>query len=135
MRAGLQSDETPWYFSKGLFHRFRCRRQFLFQNHLARFIHNAVERPAISQIQTDRQLLFLANFLLECLHSDSLFHSRSPFGCAFERVDHWEHIVSRRSPAFSSHLRNGLTGRWESGPPTGLTRTWLQIAQEIETRF
>src|SRR5580692_9113568 len=28
-----------------------------------------VERPAISQIQADRQLLLLENFVLECLHS------------------------------------------------------------------
>src|SRR5712671_5254296 len=78
----LQCDETSRYLSKGLLHRFRCRWQFLFQNDLACFIQNTVERPAISQIQADRQLLFLENFALRCLHSDSLFHSRSPFVCA-----------------------------------------------------
>src|SRR6202043_2879945 len=82
MGSGLQCDETSRYLSKGLLHRFRCRRQFLFQNDLACFIQNTVERPAISQIQTDGQLLLLENFALECLHSASLFHSRSPFLCA-----------------------------------------------------
>src|ERR1700693_5866217 len=82
MGSCLQCDETSRYLSKGLLHRFWCRRQLLFPNHLARFIQNTVERPAITQIQTDRQLLLLENFTLECLHSDSLFHSRSPFVCA-----------------------------------------------------
>src|SRR6202167_829090 len=82
MGSGLQGHETSRYLSKGLLHRFRCRWQSLFQNDLACFIQNTVERPAISQIQTDRQLLLLENFVLEYLYSASLFHSRSPFGCA-----------------------------------------------------
>src|ERR1700694_3726366 len=82
MCSCLQCDETSRYLSKGLLHRFRCGRQFLFQNDLACFIQNTVERPAISQIQADRQLLLLEHFALECLHSANLFHSRSPFGCA-----------------------------------------------------
>src|SRR6202140_3407197 len=82
MCSCLQGDETSRYLSKGLLHPLRRRWQFLFQNDLACFIQNTVERPAISQIQTDDQLLVLENFVLECLHSDSLFHSRSPFGCA-----------------------------------------------------
>jgi hypothetical protein len=36
----------------------------------------------------------------------------------FERVDHWERIASRRRPAFSSHLRNGILGTWKSNPST-----------------
>ena len=64
MCSGLQCDETSRYLSKGLLHRFRCRRQCLFQNDLACFIHDAVERPTISQIQADRQLSPLENFVL-----------------------------------------------------------------------
>src|ERR1700687_881027 len=82
MCSCLQCDETPRDLPKCLLHRFRCRRQFLFQNDLACFILNAVERPAISQIQADRQLLLLENFALECLHSANLLHSRSPLFCA-----------------------------------------------------
>src|ERR1700691_1891233 len=82
MGSGLQGHETSRYLSKGLLHRFRCRRQFLFQIDLACFIQNTAERLAISQIQADRQLLLLENFALEYLYSASPFHSRSPFGCA-----------------------------------------------------
>src|ERR1700680_3877259 len=78
MCSCLQCDETSRYLSKGLLHRFRCGRQFLFQNDLACFIQNTVERPAISQIQADRQFLLLENFVLQYLYSASLFHSRSP---------------------------------------------------------
>src|SRR5580658_10092559 len=106
MCSGLQCDATLRYFSKGSLHRFRCRRQLLFQNDLGCFIQNTVERPAISQIQTNRQLLLLENFALECLHSVSLFHKPVSFSLRFERVDHWERIASRWRPAFSSHLIN-----------------------------
>src|SRR5260370_32134342 len=106
MCSCLQCDETSRYLSKGLLHRFRCRRQLLFQNDLACFIQNTVERPAISQIQTDRQLLLFENFALECLHSAILFHKPVSFALRLERVDHWERIASRRRPAFSSHLIN-----------------------------
>src|SRR6267143_3995148 len=81
MCSCLQCDKTPRYLSKRLLHRFRRRRQFLFQNNFACFIHNTVERPAISQIHTDRQLLLLENFVTKYLHSANLLHSRSPF-CA-----------------------------------------------------
>jgi hypothetical protein len=66
MGSGLQGDATLRYFSKSLLHRFRCRRQFLFQNDLACFIQNTVERPAIAQIQTDRQLLLKISFCNAC---------------------------------------------------------------------
>src|SRR6266851_83971 len=82
MCAGLQCDQTPRYLRKCLLHPFRCRRHFLFQNDLACFLQNTVERPAISQIDTDRQLLLLENFVPKCPHSANLFHSRSPFSCA-----------------------------------------------------
>ena len=79
MCPSLQGCETPRYLCKCLFHRFRCRRHFLFQNDSLRFIQNAVARPAISKIQTDRQPLLLENFALEYLHSANLLHRRSPF--------------------------------------------------------
>jgi len=41
---------------------------------LEQFVALAVERPAISQIQTDRQLLLLEKFALQCLYSASLLH-------------------------------------------------------------
>src|ERR1700681_2410373 len=82
MCSGLQCDQTSWYLSKGLFHRFRCRCQFLFNNDLACFIHNTVERPAISQVQTNRELVSFENHVSAYPNSASLFHSRSPFLCA-----------------------------------------------------
>src|SRR5580700_1683139 len=92
MCSCLQGDETSRYLSKGLLHCFRCRRHFLFQNDFACFIQNTVERPTISQIHTDRQLLLLQNFITRCLHSANLLHRRSPFLC-LEHVEHWERIV------------------------------------------
>src|SRR5580658_11293791 len=104
MCSGLQGHKTPRYLLKYLLHRFRCRRHFLFQKDFARFIQNAVARPAISQIQTDRELVSFENHVSLYPNSASLFHSRSPFLVRFERVDHWERIASRWRPAFSSHL-------------------------------
>src|SRR5258706_8930009 len=113
MCSCLQCDETSRYLSKGLLHRLLSRRQFLLQNDLACFIQNTVERPAISQIQSDRQLLLLEKFALQCLYSASLLHKLVSFALRLERVDHWERIASRRRPAFSSHLRSSAssTGR------------------------
>src|SRR6202171_2349578 len=82
MCSCLQCDETSRYLSKGLLHRFRCRRQFLFQNDLACFIQNTVERPAISEVQTNRELVSFQNHVSIYPNSASLFHSRSPFLCA-----------------------------------------------------
>src|SRR5207245_1856303 len=82
MCSCLQCDATLRCPRKCLLHRIRCRRQFLFQNDFACFIQNTVERPTISQIHTDRQLLLFENFVPKCLHSANLFHSRSPFHCA-----------------------------------------------------
>src|ERR1700683_1006510 len=109
MCSGLQGHKTPRYLLKYLFHRFRCRRHFLFQKDFPRFIQNTVERPAISQIQTDRELVSFENHVSLSPNSASLFHSRSPFLVRFERVDHWERIASRWRPAFSSHLINLAT--------------------------
>src|SRR6202035_2856682 len=82
MCSGLQCDETSRYLSKGLLHRLRRRRQFLFQNDLACFIQNTVERPAISEVQTNRELVSFQNHVSIYPNSASLFHSRSPFLCA-----------------------------------------------------
>src|SRR5437879_3215943 len=82
MCSGLQGDETSRYLLKCLLHRFRCRRHFLFQKDFARFIQNAVERPAIAEVQTNRELVSFENHVSIYPNSASLFHSRSPFLCA-----------------------------------------------------
>src|SRR5882762_4503059 len=79
MCSCLHGDETSRYLSKRLLHCFWCRRYFLFQKDFACFIQNTVERPAISQIHTDRQFLLLENFVTKYLHGANLLHSRSPF--------------------------------------------------------
>ena len=57
---------------------------------------------AISQIQTNRQLVLFENLIPLYRHSANLLHCRSPL--RLERVVHWERIASRWRPAFSSHL-------------------------------
>src|SRR6202007_273539 len=79
MCSGLHGDETSRYPLKCLLHRFRCRGHFLFQNDFARFIQNAVERPAIAEVQTNRELVSFENHVSIYQNSASLFHSRSPF--------------------------------------------------------
>src|SRR5467141_1504308 len=68
--------------------------QFLFQKNFARFIQNAVVRPAIAEVQTNRQLVSFENHVSIYANSASLLHSRSPFLC-LEHVEHWERIASR----------------------------------------
>src|SRR6201984_55355 len=82
MCSSLQGDETSRSALKCLFHRFRCRRHFLFQKDFARFIQNAVERPAIAEVQTNRELVSFENHVSIYPNSASLFHGRSPFLCA-----------------------------------------------------
>src|ERR1700720_3281637 len=82
MCSSLQSDETSRYALKCLLHRFRCRRHFLFQKDFARFIQNAVARPAIAEVQTNREFVSFENHVSIYPNSASLFHSRSPFLCA-----------------------------------------------------
>src|SRR5437879_9650402 len=82
MCSRLQGDETSRYLLKCLLHRFRCRRHFLFQKDFARFIQNAVERPAIAEVQTNREFVSFENHVSIYPNSASLFHSRSPFLCA-----------------------------------------------------
>ena len=80
-----QGDETLRYLRKCLLHRFRCHRHFLLQNDLPRFIQNAVARPAIAEVHTNRELVSFENHVSIYSNSASLFHSRSPFLC-FEHV-------------------------------------------------
>src|ERR1700680_4439703 len=104
MGPRLQGDETLRYLRKCLLHRFRCHRHFLLQKDFSRFIQNAVARPVIAKVQTNRELVSFENRVLIYPNGASLFHSRSPFLLRHERVEHWERIASRGRPAFSSHL-------------------------------
>ena len=65
MCSRLHGNKTSRYLLKYLFHRFRCRRHFLFQKDFARFIQNAVERPAIAEVQTNREFV---SFEKSCFH-------------------------------------------------------------------
>src|SRR5271155_6064222 len=111
MCACLHGDETSRYLSKCLRDRFWCRRYFLFQNDFACFIQNTVERPSVSQIQSDGELVLFENPHRLYCHSANPLHCRSPL--RLERVVHWERIASRWRPAFSSHLINALIVRAE----------------------
>src|SRR2546429_9667883 len=82
MCSGPQGHETSRYPLKCLLHPFRCRRHFLFQKDFARFIQNAVVRPAIAEVHTNRELVSFENHVSIYPNSASLFHSRSPFHCA-----------------------------------------------------
>src|ERR1700747_2920892 len=108
MCSRLQGDETLRYLRKCLLHRFRCHRHFLLQNDFARFIQNAVARPLIAEVHTNRELVSFENHVSIYSNGASLLHSRSPFLLRLERVYHWERIASRRRPAFSSHLVSSL---------------------------
>src|SRR5262250_3059009 len=99
MCSSLQGHKTPRYLCKCLFHRFWCRGYFLFQNDFSRFIQNAVTRPVIAEVQTNRELVPFENRVSIYPNSASLLHSRSPFLLRLERVDHWERIASRGRPA------------------------------------
>jgi len=63
MCSGLQGHETSRYPLKCLLHPFRCRRHFLFQKDFARFIQNAVVRPAIAEVHTNRELVSFENYV------------------------------------------------------------------------
>src|SRR4029077_5554504 len=82
MCSGLQGDETSRYPLKCLLHRFRCRGHFLFQKDFARFIQNAVERPAIAEVQTNRELVSFENHVSFYANSASILHCRSPLNYA-----------------------------------------------------
>ena len=61
IRASRGSVRASWYLRKCLLHRFRCHRHFLLQNDLPRFIQNAVTRPVIAEVQTNRELVPFEN--------------------------------------------------------------------------
>src|SRR5271170_4408467 len=82
MCPGLHGNKTTRYLLKYLLHRFRCRRHFLFQKDFACFIQNAVARPAIAEVHTNRELVSFENHVSIYLNSANLFHCRSPFHCA-----------------------------------------------------
>src|SRR6266851_6189699 len=82
MCSGLHGHEASRHPLKCLLHRFRCRRCFLFQKDFARFIQNAVVRPAIAEVHTNRELVSFENHVSIYPNSASLLHSRSPFHCA-----------------------------------------------------
>src|SRR6266853_6911355 len=82
MCSGLQGHKTTRYLLKYLLHRFRCRRHFLFQKDFTRFIQNAVTRPAIAEVHTNRELVSSENHVSIYPNSANLFHCRSPFHCA-----------------------------------------------------
>src|SRR5229473_7623104 len=82
MCSGLQGHKTTRYLLKYLLHRFRCRRHFLFQKDFTRFIQNAVTRPAIAEVHTNRELVSFENHVSIYPNSANLFHCRSPFHCA-----------------------------------------------------
>src|SRR6266550_1333928 len=79
MCPGLHGNKTSRYLLKYLFHRFRCRLYFLFQKDFARFIQNAVVRPAIAEVHTNRELVSFENHVSIYPNSANLFHCRSPF--------------------------------------------------------
>src|SRR6202030_3821833 len=106
----LQGDETPRDLCKCLFHRFRCRGHFLFQNDFPRFIQNAVARPVIAEVQTNRELVSFENHVSIYPNSASLFHSRSPFLCALStsNIGSVSHPAETGLliPSVKSHYRN-----------------------------
>src|SRR5580704_529026 len=140
MGSGLHCDQAPRYLSERLLHRFRCRQHFLFQNDFASFIQNTVERPAISQIHTNRQLLLIENFVLKCQYSANLLHSRSPFLVPRARLSSGAYRIpletgllipsGTRSAGTQAHsceqtavrvLFSGTNPRWPAYPQSELT--------------
>src|ERR1700674_1704020 len=125
MCSRLQSDETSRYLLKCLLHRFRCRRHFLFQKDFACFIQNAVERPAITKVQTNRELVSFENHVSIYPNGVSLFHSRSPFLCALSTSNPGS--VSHPAetglliPSDKRDWTKPLRGRWWCSSRVGVT--------------
>src|SRR3977135_2251114 len=120
MCSGLQCNAALRYPRKCLLHCFRCRRHFLFQKDLADSIQNAVVRPAIAEVQTNRELVSFENHVSIYPNSASLFHSRSPFLCALSTsnrgsVSHpagdqpshpiWEFLCYEKNPTPTENKR------------------------------
>src|SRR5882762_5369530 len=79
MCSRLHGNKTSRYLRKCLLHLFRCHRYSLFQKDFARFIQNAVVRPAIAEVHTNGELVSFENHVSIYPNSASLLHSRSPF--------------------------------------------------------
>src|SRR5260370_17660575 len=81
MRADFQGDSTAAYRTKHLGHRLLVRADAAFLHHLACLIQNAVVARAISQIQTNRELVLFENLASASSHSAKLFPNRPPSPC------------------------------------------------------
>src|SRR6202163_3099311 len=131
MCSGLQGDETSRYLLKCLLHRFRCRRHFLFEKDFARFIQNAVERPAIAEVQTNREFVSFQNHVSIYPNSASLFHSRSPFLCALStsNIGSVSHPAGDRPshPIYETGL--SLTGNFADSLFREEKSSWLGLHQ------
>src|ERR1700730_5813963 len=112
MSSSFQCHSTARYSTEYLLDPLLRRRHLLFDHHFACFVQNAVIGEPIAQVHSDRQLLLVENLLPLRCHGVILFHKPASFALRLERVNPWERIASRRRPAFSSHLGNGVTGRW-----------------------
>src|SRR5258708_38437810 len=114
MGSGFQCDSTARDPAENLVDSLRCCRQAVLQKHVTCLIQNAVMAGSISQVQTDGQLGLFENLVSVSRHGAILFHKPVSFPLRLKRVNRWERIASRRRPAFSSHLINGILGMWES---------------------
>jgi hypothetical protein len=78
----------------------RRRSRFTFQSDFSRFIQNAVARPVIAEVHTNRELVSFENHV--SIYANSAIFSIAGFlSLRHERVNHWERIASRGRPAFS----------------------------------
>src|ERR1700745_2005758 len=119
MCSRLHGNQTLRYLCKCLLHRFRCRRHFLFQNDFPCFIQDAVARPVIAKVHTNRELVSFENHVSVYPNSASLFHSRSPFHCALSA----SFIGSVSHPAVQSETTGGRSSMAERELPK--LRTWV----------
>jgi len=87
MRPDFQRDSTAWHCSEDFLQPFRSRANSLFQLYLAGFVQHTVPAVAISQIESDGQLLLrnIPALLRRC--GANLLHCRSPFYLCLEHVD------------------------------------------------
>src|SRR5258708_21143929 len=110
MRADFHADSTAAHRTKHLGHRFLAGADVGFLNHLACFVQNAVVARAISQIQTNRELVLIENLASASSHSAKLFHSRLPFPCASSALMISSVMPSTKYSCSASGLRSGRAG-------------------------
>ena len=87
MRPDFQRDPAARHRAEDFLQRFRIRADSLLQLYLPSFIHHAVPAVAISQIQSDGQLLLREILALLRRCGANLLHCRSPFYLCLEHVD------------------------------------------------